>query len=109
MSFIANLNQKFLNQSDSYNHVKNENIALSKDLKKDIESLKKDVKKSKKEIKKLTKENKKNQKIIDSYHDLFNVIFLDYNLEAKGTLKNTHSLCQAIKDSFLGMMIWILE
>lgn len=98
LSFKSNLKQKFLNKSGSYNHYKNESITMSKDLKKDMESLKKDIKRSKKDIKKLKSENEENKKIIDSYNNLFNVIFLDYDLEAKGTLKNTHLLCKELLD-----------
>ena len=39
---------------------------------------------------------KNHEKILDSYNNLFNILFIDYDLKPKGILKNTHELCQEL-------------
>lgn len=82
-----NLKQKFLDKSDSYNFYKNGYENCNK------------------EIEKLAKEfddyKKQNDKILNSYNDLFNDIFLNFELTPKGALKYTQELCLELL-TFLG-------
>lgn len=60
---------------------------LNEEIFKLSEKLDKLSKENKKLNKKVSKLNSNNKKILNSYHDLFNVIFIDYELKPKGILK----------------------
>ncbi len=79
MSFLGKIKQKFLNKSDSYNFYKNE-----------YESTNKEIAKINNDLKAYKKQN---DKILNSYNDLFNDIFLNFELKPKGALKYTQELC----------------
>lgn len=98
------IKQLILQKSDSYNFYKNQYTILNNELENKIDELETSNKKLQEDVKKLTNKNielsdqlkentKKNSQILDSYNNSFNTIFLDYNLEPKGALKNTHLLC----------------
>ena len=74
-----------------YNHYKNESIVLSNELAEDIKQLNK-------EIKSLKKKQKKTDNVLKSYNKLFNKLYLDYDLTAKGALKCTQELCLDLLD-----------
>lgn len=91
MSFRDKLKGKVLDSSDMYNHYKSESEILSNELAEDIKELKK-------EVKSLKKKQKKTDKTLKSYNRLFNKLYLDYELTAKGALKSTQELCLHILD-----------
>ncbi|MCQ2977665.1 MAG: LicD family protein [archaeon] len=68
MSFKDKLKNKILNQSDMYNFYK-----------KEYESSKKKL--------------QQHDKILDSYQNLFNTLYLDYELQPKGLLKDIQEVC----------------
>ncbi|MBR5503667.1 MAG: LicD family protein [Methanobrevibacter sp.] len=92
------LKEKVLNRSNSYNHYKKENEALSKALKKEIKKNKDDIKSLTEEINTLKESQKRNEEILDSYYAFFSNLYLDYDLKPKGALKNTQDLCQELLD-----------
>jgi lipopolysaccharide cholinephosphotransferase len=91
MSFKDKLKNKVLDSSDMYNHYKSESEILSTELAEDMEKLKK-------EVKSLKKKQKKTDKVLKSYNKLFNKLYLDYELTAKGALKYTQDLCLELLD-----------
>ena len=46
--------------------------------------------------KRIDKLEKEHNEILDSYNNLFNIIFLDYDLKPKGVLKDSQELCMEI-------------
>lgn len=64
----------------------------------DIKFLKEEVKKLNKEVDKLKRIQKNNKRAIDTYHTLFNTLYLDFDLKPKGALKYTQDLCQSLLD-----------
>lgn len=65
-------------------------------MEKQQEIISKDCKNSTKLDNKIEELKKNHEKILDSYNNLFNVLFIDYELKPKGILKNTHELCQEL-------------
>ena len=79
---LNKLKGKVLENSDSYNELKNENEVTLKKLDKKINKLNKTVKR-------LEKEN-------NSYNRLFKTLYLDYDIKPKGALKTTFDICQEL-------------
>ena len=71
---LGKLKNKFLQHSGSYNFYKKEHEILTKDLDKKINQLSKENKQLKRKI-------NENEKILDSYHDLFENIYLNHELK----------------------------
>ena len=86
MSMQEKIKNKILSNSDSYNYYKNE-------LKNELEDLKIEFNNY--------KEN--NDKILESYNNLFNNIFLDFELKPKGALKLTQELCLELLDLYVNI------
>lgn len=86
MSMQDKIKNKILNNSDSYNYYKNESKEQLKNLKKEFEDYKKN-----------------NDKILESYNNLFNNIFLDFELKPKGALKLTQELCLELLDFYVNI------
>lgn len=80
---------KLLQQSGSYNHYKNENEILTKDLNKKIDQLVK-------ENKQLTERVKENERILDSYHEFFENIYLNHELKPRNIWAQVQSLDQEL-------------
>ena len=83
MQLIDNLKQKILDSSDSYNYYKNVSYEKAIQNEKKIRELEKTIKSMKRE----------NDAVSTSYNELFNLIFLDYELKPKGVLSDIHALC----------------
>lgn len=79
---LDKLKGKVLENSDSYNELKNENEVTLKKLDKKINALNK-------KVKRLEKEN-------NSYNRLFKILYLDYDIHPKGALKTTFGICQEL-------------
>lgn len=89
MSFFGKIKKRILNCSDTYNYYKNEHDVHTKKIKK----LEKNLKKLEKSTKKI---NKEHDAILDSYNTLFNILYIDHEIKAKGVLKDIHDLCQEL-------------
>jgi phosphorylcholine metabolism protein LicD len=88
MSFKKNVKKKLLDNSDSYNKLKEENSILKNRLKEldDIEN----------KIDELNRKQSIIEETLDSNYHLFNLLMLDYDLKPKGILKNMQDLCQEL-------------
>ena len=75
------IKEKILNNSDMYNFYKNEYTSNSEAINSLI-----------KRINALEKKNKKQNKILDSYHDLFNTLLCYYDVTPKRYLRNVQNL-----------------
>lgn len=83
MSFKGKIQKKILENSDSYNFYKD----------KYEEGQSKGDVNLEKRIAKLEKEH---NAILDSYNDLFNIIFQDYDMKPKGVLKYSQDFCMEL-------------
>ena len=75
MSLISKLKNKILNSSDMYNFYK------------------KEYEQSGEKINSLEKKLKQHDKILNSYQNLFNTIYIDYELTPKGLLAGVQDIC----------------
>lgn len=99
MSFIKKIKQNILSNSDTFNHYKNENSILKKDLNvknKNLKDLNIKFNNLNKDIKDLQKKQRVTDETLDSNYYLFSLLMLDYDLKSKGILKNIHDLCQEL-------------
>lgn len=94
--------QWLLSKSNSFNYYKNENEKLLQDidkyeennmiLTKQLDEVSKQLKKNEKKLvkfqKQVKKDNIQNKKILDSYNKQFSTLFLYYDLQVKGSLRN---------------------
>lgn len=64
----------------------------------EIKKLTKELKNSNKEIKKLKNSQKITDKVLESNYEMFNTIFIDYELKPQGILKNMQIACQEVLD-----------
>ena len=97
MSFTNQMKKKILENSDSYNSIKNENELLKNKLK--IESdnykeLNKKLDSYKNEIQNLKDKINNHEEILNNNHQLLNILFIDFELKPKCLLKNIQVLCQ---------------
>lgn len=93
MSMKNKITNKILNSSNSYNHYKSESELLSNNLSNEMNDLKKEFENYRKH----------NDEIIESYNNLFNNIFLDFELKPKGVLKFTQELCLELLDFYVNV------
>ncbi|WP_458454918.1 LicD family protein [Methanobrevibacter sp.] len=93
MSVHDKLKNKILSKSGSYNHYKAENESLAIDLKNELDDLKKEFANYK----------ALNDKILNSYNDLFNNLFLDFEIKPKGALRYTQELSIELLDLFVNI------
>ena len=91
MSLLLKIKEKILSKSDSYNFYKDE---YHKNEKRYAE-LNKKIEKNHKEYVKFTKQNKKQEK---SNYNLFNTLFLYYDLKPKGLLNDVQQFCIELLD-----------
>lgn len=64
----------------------------------DIEKLSEEINSCKRQIKELKEKQQSYEEILDSHYNLFNTLFIDYDLKAKGIMKNLQELCQEVLD-----------
>lgn len=88
MSMLDKMKQKMLESSDSYNFYKDNYNAGDKNLEKRLDKL-----------------EKEHNEILDSYNNLFNILFIDYDLKPKGVLKNAQDLCQELLNFIVNVCI----
>ena len=77
---ISKIKQKILESSGSYNHLKKENKSLKKDM---VQKLKKEeslISELSKKVDNLSKQNDENEKVLDSYYNYFENIYLNHEL-----------------------------
>ena len=79
MSFKKKVQNKILESSDTYNFYKNQYESGDSQLEKRISKL-----------------EDEHNRILDSYNNLFNIIFQDYELKPKGVLKYSQEFCMEI-------------
>ena len=83
MSFKGKIQKKILENSDSYNFYKDQYEEGHSRGDADLE-------------KRLAKLEKEHNEILDSYNDLFNILFQDYDLKPKGVLKYSQEFCMEL-------------
>lgn len=85
---ILNENQKLTNQINELALQKSEFEKKNKELEEQLNEF----------SKQFTEYKNNNDKIIEGYYENFNRLFLMFNLETKGALKNTHIMCLELLD-----------
>ena len=98
MSFLSKIKEKFLTKSDMYNFYKDEFYKNEKryaNLDKKVDKYHNEFKKSQREYRKVSRRNAKLEK---SNYNLFNTLFLYYDLKPKGILKDVQEFCVEILD-----------